>query len=508
MALSIYRLLFHSLRKYPGPVTARMSSLYAAFYAFRTDLHLKAWQNHANYGPVVRQGPNRLVFNSFNALRDIYQNERITKSRAYLVSQRAPGAYGLFNAIDRHLHQKKRKLLGPVVNDRSIRTFEPTMIDQIDIFIRQLLLSCQKEPLAPINMTKRFSYLTMDIMGYFVFGYPLDLQTEATNRFMIDATPNFFLNVALQLPVLGSIRLSNYRYLRVLLRGSKYRNTLRKMIRNRLAEGEDVKSSLLFMTDSLRVSENDDIFIEEIRSEATFLLSAGSDTMSTWLSALFFYLSRNQECYQRLTREIRGAFRCASEIQSGPRLANCYYLRSCLDETLRMSPPIPGTLWRKQVDDDNGQAEPLIIDGHHIPSGTEVGVNIYSLHHNEEYFPEPFTFRPERFLADGLEAGKVSKDGFAPFSLGARGCIGKSMAYQEASLIVAKTLWYFDFEKAQGSAGKLGEVRTKDAGSRQERAGEYQIYDVFGAAHDGPCLSFRPREDYVKELVEGVKRID
>lgn len=47
-----------------------------------------------------------------------------------------------------------------------------------------------------------------------------------------------------------------------------------------------------------------------------------------------------------------------------------------------MSPPIAGTLWREQASDDE-ESTPLIVDGHIIPKGTYVGVNTYSLHHNE-----------------------------------------------------------------------------------------------------------------------------
>ncbi|KAI0835898.1 cytochrome P450 [Hypoxylon sp. FL0890] len=502
IAISIYRLLFHPLRKYPGPLAAKIFGAYGAYYALRTNLHRKTLQDHENYGPVVRHGPNKLVFNSVNALRDIYQNEQVTKSRVYLVSRRAPGANGLFNAIDPSIHRKKRKLLGPIVNDRAVRAFEPLMADQIDIFLLQLLRSYQKDPSMPINMTDRFSHLAMDIMGYFVFEYPLNLQSEPSHRFMTDSTSNFFLNIALQLPCLSNIRKSNFRYLRVLLRGGNYRRTLKKMIRSRLAQGRHVKQDLLFMTDTMRVSEDDDTFIEEIGSEATFFLSAGSDTMSTCLSALFFYLSRNHECYQRLAKEIRSAFTSGDEIRSGPQLSNCRYLRACLDEALRMSPPVPGTLWREQIFESTNTTKPLIIDGHLIPPGTQIGVNTYAIHHNKEYFPEPFTFKPDRFLSDNIGPAKGVNDGFAPFSLGSRGCIGKTMAYTEASLVVAKTLWYFDFERAQGEAGNIGESKSWDFAHMKERASEYHIGDIFGAAHDGPCLKFRPREGYINELTQ------
>lgn len=47
-----------------------------------------------------------------------------------------------------------------------------------------------------------------------------------------------------------------------------------------------------------------------------------------------------------------------------------------------MSPPSPGTLWRHLAPEEEGHG-PLVVDGHIIPNGTKVGVNTYSLHHNE-----------------------------------------------------------------------------------------------------------------------------
>ncbi|KAI0528345.1 cytochrome P450 [Xylaria digitata] len=492
LVVCIYRLYFHPLSRYPGPLIAKLSDFYGAYYASKTTLHVRTFQDHEKFGPVMRHGPNKLVFNSVNALNDIYRNERVTKSCAYLASQRAPNAYGLFNSIDRQMHQRKRKLLGPVVNDRSMRAFEAVMMSQIDVFIKGLFSACQ-QPSPPVNMTERLTYLTMDIMGQFVFGYPLNLQRDATYRFMTDTTANFFLNIALQLPFLSKARLSNFRRLRALLRGKSYRTTLQKMIRNRLAEGRDAKHNLLFMTDTLRVSDDEETFIEEIRSEATFFLSAGSDTMSTCISAVFFYLSRNPECYRRLTAEIRSTFTNGSEIKGGPRLAACSYLRACIDEALRLSPPVPGTLWRQQVSSGDKSPSPLVIDGVVIPPGTHIGVNTYALQHNETYFPEPFTFKPERFLRRDSPTERLIKDAFAPFSLGARGCMGRSMAYLEASLIIAKTIWCYDFVQAPNNAGIVGESTYWRERGEERRVDEYQINDIFGAAHDGPCLIFKPR---------------
>ena len=107
----------------------------------------------------------------------------------------------------------------------------------------------------------------------------------------------------------------------------------------------------------------------------------GADTTATTIAATFFYLARNPQCYERLAQEIRSKFQSGAEI-CGSKLSTCQYLRACIDEAMRMSPPIPGTLWREQASDDGGE-KPIVIDGHVIPQGTYVGVSTYTLHHNE-----------------------------------------------------------------------------------------------------------------------------
>ncbi|KAI0805846.1 cytochrome P450 [Xylaria sp. FL0064] len=493
LALCIYRLFFHPLSRYPGPPIAKLSGFYGAYYASKTTLHMRTLQDHEQFGPVIRQGPNKLVFNSVNALREIYRNERITKSCAYLASQRGPDAdYSLFSSIDRQMHQRKRKLCSPVLNDRAMRAFEVAMMSQIEIFLEGLFSACQ-QPATPVNMSEKLQHLTMDVAAHLVFGYPLNLQTDGAYRFMTDTTATFCLNIAPQLSFLSKARLFYFRRLRTLLRGKSYHHTLQKMIRNRLAKAQDAKHNMLFMTDTLRISDDDDTFVEECLSEGTFLLSAGSDTMSTCLSAVFFYLSKSPEVYRRLATEIRSAFTHSDEIKGGPRLAACSYLHACIDEALRMSPPVPGTLWRQQVTGNDTRSDPLVIDGVVIPPDTHIGVDTYALQHNEAYFPEPFVFKPERFLDKESPAARLAKDAFAPFSIGARGCLGKSMAYLETSLILAKTFWHFDFLQAP-DYGTVGESNYWKLSGQEDRVDEYQINDIFGASHDGPCLIFKPRK--------------
>lgn len=217
------------------------------------------------------------------------------------------------------------------------------------------------------------------------------------------------------------------------------------------------------------------------------------------MTALFFYLSRNRHCYDKLREEIRTTFGAGEEIRGGPQLSGCRYLHACINETIRISPPIGGTLWR-QLAADQQDEKPFVVDGHVIPPGTHVGVNTYSMHHSEEYFPEPFEFKPERWLSTaapstgrgGDVAPLLTHKAFAPFSVGARGCAGKPMAYLEIGLVMAKTMWHFDFEMAPGSLGDVGSGEDGAWGGRG-RSAEFQLYDIITSRHDGPYLRFTPR---------------
>jgi hypothetical protein len=61
------------------------------------------------------------------------------------------------------------------------------------------------------------------------------------------------------------------------------------------------------------------------------------------------------------------------------------------------------------------------------------------------------------------------------------------------------TLWYFDFEAAPGKEGEVGAGKMGWEKGR-EHQGEFQLYDVFGASHDGPNLIFKSRCELWKDL--------
>ncbi|KAH7309690.1 cytochrome P450 [Stachybotrys elegans] len=488
LLLSGYRIFLHPLSKYPGPLLAKVSGSYSAFYAVQKRLHLVTRENHVKFGPIIRMGPNKLVFNSVQALHDIYDSDRVTKSQAYLATRLSP-SFNIFNAIDEDLHRTKRKVIGQVVSERSMRIFEPTMQGQIDEFIKHLR-HCSLES-SPVNMTDRCRYLGMDVVGHLAFGYDLETQTSPTNHHLITALghANWRLNTYIQWSFLAKLHLEVVVVIFYLLKKGSHLRLLDRMMKLREKQEPDAHHDLYsIVAGSTKNSNNEGIPLKDIWAEAFFFFPAGGETSVTAMCSLFFYLSRNPGCYQKLAEEIRSTFQSGEEIKGGAKLSGCRYLRASIDEALRMSPPTPGTLWRQQIAGDN-ESQPLIIGGHPIPKGVEFGVNTYSIQHNEELFPESFSFKPERWLPDYTpkEQIKEMSRAFASFSLGPRGCAGKAMAYLEISLVMAKVLWNFDFEKAPGELGETG--------CMHGRKGEYGIQDIFTSDHDGPYLLFRERTE-------------
>ncbi len=166
----------------------------------------------------------------------------------------------------------------------------------------------------------------------------------------------------------------------------------------------------------------------------------------------------------------------------------CRYLSACIQETLRMSPPTPGALWR--------EAEPggLHVDGQYIPEGYDIGTCIYAIHHNDAYFPDSYSFLPERWLSDRSRAkSQADRSAFHAFSIGPRGCIGRSLALIELSITLARVMWLMDFRMGEGQMRETGEGKPGRTDGRN-RVNEYQIYVHLTSWSEGPVLEFRERK--------------
>ena len=342
----------------------------------------------------------------------------------------------------------------------------------------------------------------------------LDLVERPDNRFIIDALNGFsrIMGVYVQFPDLTKLHLEK---LAQLIPGAglmreKYNNFTENFVSSVLESRDPSQSFFSRIINSTDEKVQRSFPEPELWAEGVFLMlageayshstvptrssslttSKGSDTTSIVLSSLSFYLSRFPDKYNRLVQEIRRKFPSKESIRAGPALQSCTYLHACIDEAMRMSPPTPGSPWREV---ERGGA---VIAGEYVPHGYDVGCCIYAVHHNEAYFPDSFTFSPERWLPDepiySQGHSKLAAKAFKPFSIGPRSCAGRAMAMLELNLTMAKLLWSLDFRRAEDGSGDLGGGKPGSTNGRH-RVNEYQLRTHITSSGIGPRLQFRPR---------------
>lgn len=233
--------------------------------------------------------------------------------------------------------------------------------------------------------------------------------------------------------------------------------------------------------------------LDELFGECELLTIAGSDTTSIVLSSAFFYLARRPDVQAKLAQEIRSTFSSYDDIASGSKIHSCKYLTAFLEEAMRMTPPVSAEPARKVLQGGT------TVDGHYIPEGLHVSTGLYCLSFNEDIYPQPFTFRPERWIVaedkkDGSSAERVAAahDAFCAFSYGSRGCVGKNLAWLEMRIVIAKTLW--KFEVKADPTNKLGGGDPQGKPGRQ-REDEYQTYEMFVSNRKGPFIQLKQRSN-------------
>jgi cytochrome P450 len=174
-----------------------------------------------------------------------------------------------------------------------------------------------------------------------------------------------------------------------------------------LEQREDVLSGLLLARD-----EKGNLLTDrEVRDELLTLLMAGHETTATGLAWTFDLLLHSPRVLERaLAREQA-------------------YLDAIAKEALRVRTVIPGV--GRVVQD-----RPFALNGYEIPAGMEINPSIRTMHMRADLYPEPRTFKPERFL------GRDAPDTYAwlPFGGGTRRCLGASFAMTEMRVVLDRVL--------------------------------------------------------------------
>jgi cytochrome P450 len=200
--------------------------------------------------------------------------------------------------------------------------------------------------------------------------------------------------------------------------------------------------------------------LELLATSSNFIVG-GAETTATMLTGLLYYLLANNEiqfCLGNLTSQFRCRFSSAEAITMDYLTKHPLEdLDCCINEGLRLFPPLPGNL-RRVV-----PPEGKLICGKWVPGGTLVAVDIFSANTSSRNFVLPNHFIAERWLPTGDRKQEIFNndklDAVQTFSFGPRNCIGRNLAMMEIKLILVRLLWQFDIELEEESKDWIDRVK-------------------------------------------------
>ncbi|KAF1348965.1 cytochrome P450 [Delphinella strobiligena] len=441
-----YDVYFGPLSKVPGPKLYAASNLPLAWLIWSgQDSHVKLML-HDRYGPVVRISPHEVMFSNGQAWKDIYGHRTAGKkafakdSDFYVRS--VNGSYDLLNSPTEENHSRQRRLLSNSFSDRSLKVQEPLFKEWANLLVHKLAVDGVEKPL---NIAAYYNFTTFDIMADLTFAEPLHMLENSDYipwvELMFDSIKaSCRLIVLRKLPVVWIIPRVLGNFIRV--KELEHFNYSSQRVDNRLAN-PPTKPNI--WTDVLnRGGKDGKLTLDEMHSNSSLFMIAGTETTATWLSGTTYHLLRNPATMIRLVMEVRAAFADDEQITI-ETLAALPYLNACLQEGLRMYPPVPSALPRRVPE---GGA---YVAGHWITEGTVVAITHFAAYHSKDNWYMPDSYTPERWLGGDERFANDDHSSFEPFSFGPRNCLGKNLAWHEARVLLCEVLWNFDLELMEES---------------------------------------------------------
>ncbi|KAL8257077.1 hypothetical protein R6Q59_029118 [Mikania micrantha] len=177
-----------------------------------------------------------------------------------------------------------------------------------------------------------------------------------------------------------------------------------------------------------------------IKATCLALITAASDTTSVTLTWALSLLLNNPNALKAVQDELDEHVGRDRPVEESD-IKNLVYLGAIVKETLRLYPAAPLTLPHESMED-------CVVSGYNIPKGTRLLVNLWKIHRDPNVWPDPYDFKPERFLTTQKDVDLKGKHfELLPFGSGRRMCPGVFFALQVLPLTLASVIQQFVITK-------------------------------------------------------------
>ncbi|UYV83496.1 Cyp6a9 [Cordylochernes scorpioides] len=175
-------------------------------------------------------------------------------------------------------------------------------------------------------------------------------------------------------------------------------------------------------------------------AQCVTFFTVGFDTTASTITCALHLLARHPECQDKLFQEIQEALKNTGGEITYDMFKSMPYLEAVICESLRMYPALP--LISREVAEDFRFGD----TGLQLKKGMEVNIPLIGIHYDSEYYPEPYKFKPERFLPENKDS--ITPFTYMPFGLGPRSCVALRFAQMEAKAAIVNLLREFRFTKS------------------------------------------------------------
>lgn len=368
--LTIYRIWFHPLSKFPGPKVLAATNLPSQWgINISGKWYHQATSLSKKYGPVVRIGPDHLLVDGSVGWPQVFGHRKSGQPEFPKVPGFFVGNTKSIIVSNRENHRRQRRQLGHAFSEAALFEQQKTIMQYIDLLLDGLSREAEKG--VPLDIVRWLNFTTFDIIGDLAF-------SESFHG--LESGGNYHPWVAIFFELLrgnAAIRFgSAYPRLMPIIKamvggermksGAEHRRMSREKAENRLKAGQLSESGRRdFMTYMLKEGkgEGSGMSRDEIMQNSPLLVIAGSETTATALSGFFFYNGTNPDIMETLKREVREAFVDDSEMTI-KSVAQLPYLHACIEESLRVYPPVVDTPPRVSPGTE--------VNGEHVPAGVSL----------------------------------------------------------------------------------------------------------------------------------------
>ena len=276
--------------------------------------------------------------------------------------------------LDEQPHLSQRRLLLPAFHGERIERLS----DLVESVAEREVASWPRD--TALRLQPRLQSVTLEIILRAVFGLDPGPRLDRL-RELLSSMVDFVAGPLGSLPPLQRDLGGFSPWARFSRMSAEADDLIFELIDERRGEDEE-REDVLAMLLAARHEDGSPMSPQELRDELLTMLVAGHETTASELSWAFSALSRSPAALAELRSEIAD--------DDGDA-----YLTATINETLRRKPTLP-------IAEPRLVKEPYALGDWECPTDVCLAVNAYLVHHDPEVYPDPYAFRPERFL--GREA--------------------------------------------------------------------------------------------------------